>query len=97
VLKDLRADAVLEALKGVSFDVAKGKTFGIVGRNGSGESTMLKLIAGIGKPTVGSVRVQGRVSALIELGLILFVITFVVLALAKLLLLQLARGEGRKT
>jgi lipopolysaccharide transport system ATP-binding protein len=68
VLKDLRPDAVFEALKGVSFDVAKGKTFGIVGRNGSGKSTMLKLIAGIGKPTAGSVRVQGRVSALIELG-----------------------------
>jgi len=68
VLRDLRPDAVFEALKGVSFDVAKGKTFGIVGRNGSGKSTMLKLIAGIGKPTSGTVRVDGRVSALIELG-----------------------------
>jgi ABC-type polysaccharide/polyol phosphate transport system ATPase subunit len=68
VLKDLRPDAVFEALKGVSFDVAKGKTFGLVGRNGSGKSTMLKLIAGIGKPTIGAVHVQGRVSALIELG-----------------------------
>ena len=68
VLNDLRPDAVFEALKGVSFDVAKGTTFGIVGRNGSGKSTMLKLIAGIGKPTAGSVRVRGRVSALIELG-----------------------------
>ena len=68
VLRDLRPDAVFEALKGVSFEVPKGKTFGIVGRNGSGKSTMLKLIAGIGKPTAGSVRVQGRVSALIELG-----------------------------
>jgi ABC-type polysaccharide/polyol phosphate transport system ATPase subunit len=68
VLRDLRPDAVFEALKGVSFDVAKGKTFGIVGRNGSGKSTMLKLIAGIGKPTSGAVRVDGRVSALIELG-----------------------------
>ena len=68
VLKDLRPDAVLEALKGVSFDVAKGTTFGIVGRNGSGKSTMLKLIAGIGKPTTGGIRVDGRVSALIELG-----------------------------
>jgi ABC-type polysaccharide/polyol phosphate transport system ATPase subunit len=57
-----------EALRGVSFDVAEGKTFGIVGRNGSGKSTMLKLIAGIGKPTSGNVRVHGRVSALIELG-----------------------------
>jgi ABC-type polysaccharide/polyol phosphate transport system ATPase subunit len=68
VLRDLRPDAVFEALKGVSFDVAKGRTFGIVGRNGSGKSTMLKLIAGIGKPTSGTVRVDGRVSALIELG-----------------------------
>jgi len=68
VLRDLRPDAVFEALKGVSFDVPAGKTLGIVGRNGSGKSTMLKLVAGIGKPTSGTVRVQGRVSALIELG-----------------------------
>ncbi|HXD18781.1 MAG TPA: ABC transporter ATP-binding protein [Vicinamibacterales bacterium] len=68
VLRDLHPDAVFEALKGVSFDVATGRTFGIVGRNGSGKSTMLKLIAGIGKPTSGTVRVDGRVSALIELG-----------------------------
>ena len=47
---------MFEALKGVSFDVAKGKTFGIIGRNGSGKSTMLKLIAGIGKPTSGTVQ-----------------------------------------
>ena len=68
VLRDLRPDAMFEALKGVSFDVPAGKTFGLVGRNGSGKSTMLKLIAGIGKPTSGTVRVEGRVSALIELG-----------------------------
>jgi ABC-type polysaccharide/polyol phosphate transport system ATPase subunit len=68
VLRQLRADAVFEALKGVSFDVPAGTTFGIVGRNGSGKSTMLKLIAGIGKPTSGTVDVRGRVSALIELG-----------------------------
>jgi ABC-type polysaccharide/polyol phosphate transport system ATPase subunit len=65
---DLRPDEVLQALSGVTFDVAAGRTFGIIGRNGSGKSTMLKLIAGIGKPTSGSVRVVGRVSALIELG-----------------------------
>jgi ABC-type polysaccharide/polyol phosphate transport system ATPase subunit len=68
VLRDLRPGDVFEALKGVSFDVAAGKTFGIIGRNGSGKSTMLKMIAGIGKPTSGSVRVNGRISALIELG-----------------------------
>jgi lipopolysaccharide transport system ATP-binding protein len=68
VLRQLKPDGVFEALKGVSFDVPAGTTFGIVGRNGSGKSTMLKLIAGIGKPTSGTVGVQGRVSALIELG-----------------------------
>ena len=68
VLSDLRPDETFDALKGVSFDIPAGKTFGIVGRNGSGKSTMLKLIAGIGRPTEGTVIVQGRVSALIELG-----------------------------
>jgi ABC-type polysaccharide/polyol phosphate transport system ATPase subunit len=66
--RDLAADHSFDALKGVSFDVPAGKTFGIVGRNGSGKSTMLKLIAGIGRPTSGDVQVHGRVSALIELG-----------------------------
>ena len=68
VLQDLRPDESFEALSGVTFDVEAGRTFGIVGRNGSGKSTMLKLIAGIGKPTAGTVSVTGRVSALIELG-----------------------------
>ncbi|MBM3817717.1 MAG: ABC transporter ATP-binding protein [Acidimicrobiia bacterium] len=68
VLRDLRPDETFEALKGVSFDVEAGKTFGIIGRNGSGKSTMLKLIAGIGRPMSGAVQVRGRVSALIELG-----------------------------
>jgi ABC-type polysaccharide/polyol phosphate transport system ATPase subunit len=68
VLQDLQPDAVFDALKGVSFDVPQGSTFGIIGRNGSGKSTMLKMIAGIGKPTAGTVTVRGRLSALIELG-----------------------------
>ena len=68
LFRDLRPSDSFDALKGVSFDVAAGKTFGIVGRNGSGKSTMLKLIAGIGLPTSGRVTVRGRVSALIELG-----------------------------
>jgi ABC-type polysaccharide/polyol phosphate transport system ATPase subunit len=68
VLRPLKADQVFEALKGVSLTVPAGATFGLIGRNGSGKSTMLKLIAGIGKPTRGQVTVAGRVSALIELG-----------------------------
>jgi ABC-type polysaccharide/polyol phosphate transport system ATPase subunit len=68
LLGGLKPDDVLDALKGVSFDVEAGRTLGIIGSNGSGKSTLLKLLAGIGKPTEGTIHVTGRVSALIELG-----------------------------
>ena len=56
------------ALKGVSFDVPQGATVGILGRNGSGKSTLLQIICSVMKPTEGEVRVNGRISALLELG-----------------------------
>lgn len=56
------------ALKDVSFRIEPGTALGIVGHNGSGKSTMLKLLTGIMKPTHGSIRVSGRVGALIEVG-----------------------------
>jgi len=68
ILRELRPSEVFPALTDVSFSVPKGSTYGLIGRNGSGKSTALKLVAGITKPTSGSVRVEGRVSALIELG-----------------------------
>jgi lipopolysaccharide transport system ATP-binding protein len=56
------------ALNGVSFDLPKGRTLGILGANGSGKSTLLQVIAGILHPTSGSVTIEGRVAALLELG-----------------------------
>ena len=56
------------ALRDVTFTMDRGETVGVIGRNGSGKSTILKLIAGVTAPTTGEVRVAGRVSPLIELG-----------------------------
>ena len=56
------------ALNNVSFEVGKGEIVGVVGRNGSGKSTILKILTGVLSPTSGSVSIEGKVSALLELG-----------------------------
>lgn len=71
VIKSLKKQVSYEefwALKDVSFEVYKGDSLGLIGLNGSGKSTMLKTIAGVLKPTKGSVTVNGMVAPLIELG-----------------------------
>lgn len=71
VIKSIKGQVSVEefwALKDVSFEVRKGDSLGLIGLNGSGKSTMLKTIAGVLKPTKGTVAVNGSVAPLIELG-----------------------------
>jgi len=65
--RDLSRD-VLKSLDDVSFKVKRGETLGIIGHNGSGKTTLLRVLAGIVTPTSGTLKVEGRVSTLFELG-----------------------------
>jgi ABC-2 type transport system ATP-binding protein len=57
-----------QVLNGISFDIKKGEFFGLVGRNGSGKSTLLKLLAGVYSPDSGLIKINGRLTPFIELG-----------------------------
>lgn len=66
--KSSKEHNVIRALDDLSVEIPSGSALGVIGRNGSGKSTLLKLISGIYHPDGGSVKVNGRISALIELG-----------------------------
>src|SRR5215207_3519571 len=68
LVRDLNPEDTFPAVQDVTFNLPTGRTYAVIGRNGSGKSTALKLVAGITKPTTGTVKVDGRISALIELG-----------------------------
>jgi len=68
ILDRFRPKEDFRALSDVSFQVSQGESFAVIGRNGAGKSTLLSLVAGLCAPTQGTVRVNGRVAALLEIG-----------------------------
>ena len=68
ILSELSPTETFPALREVSFTIAKGRTCGVIGRNGSGKSTALKLVAGITKPTSGTVKVTPVSAGKVSLG-----------------------------
>ena len=68
LFRSMKADELVMAVDAINLRVEKGMTFGVIGENGSGKSTLLKLVAGIAKPSSGWLKVEGKISALIELG-----------------------------
>jgi lipopolysaccharide transport system ATP-binding protein len=67
-VSDLVGTGTFWALDDVSFQVKPGRIVGVVGFNGAGKSTLLRLVAGVGRPTKGKIELQGRIGAILELG-----------------------------
>jgi ABC-type polysaccharide/polyol phosphate transport system ATPase subunit len=65
---DIKPILPIKSLDNISFEIFKGETVGIIGQNGSGKSTALKIIAGISSPTNGSVMIDGKITTMLELG-----------------------------
>ena len=67
--RGLKSIVSVDALKSVSFDVNDGTVLGIIGANGAGKSTLMKAVAGLLPPTSGEIRIRGKVSAMLSLGI----------------------------
>ncbi len=67
--RDIKGNTFIEALRCVSFDIQKGDRVALIGRNGAGKSTLLRALAGIYKPTAGTIRIEGKVAAILGLGI----------------------------
>src|SRR3989338_6641730 len=68
LIKGSKAGEFIDALKNFNLEINKGDTVGVLGRNGAGKSTFIKIIAGVTIPTEGRVEVDGKIAPLIELG-----------------------------
>lgn len=66
--KDITEKTSRSGLNNISFNVNRGEILGVIGRNGSGKSTLAKILAGVSFPTLGEVKINGRVAGLLELG-----------------------------
>ena len=68
VLPKFNRHQTFSAIKNLSLDIKKGDSIGILGKNGAGKSTLLKMITGVVTPTSGTIKVNGKISSLLELG-----------------------------
>lgn len=68
ILKRQNSDVQINAVKQVTFDVKRGEVLGVIGGNGAGKSSLLKILARVLPPTTGRVRIHGKISPMIELG-----------------------------